>query len=41
MRKPESLSTKTYIWSLQNIREQKNVFLAKFLEIWEMKPVLQ
>lgn len=41
MSKPESLSTKTYIGSLQNIREQKNVFLAKFLEIREMKPVIQ
>jgi hypothetical protein len=41
MRKPESLSTETYFWSLQDIIKQKNVFFAQFLEIWEMKLVLQ
>ena len=30
MRKAESLSTKTYIWSLLNIRKQKNVIFAQF-----------
>jgi hypothetical protein len=41
IRKSESLSTKTYIWSLWNIRKPKDVFFSHFLEIWDMKLVLQ